>query len=414
MGLMIKSFLLILGLIISSTSWSQSLSNGGGWSGSGGDTALFKDNVWFLKTKDSVPYCIWRSADYHFSYEELSSLVKESFRDWKVFFDKYGISQKRIPLRSHELMALDFQNIGACSSDKELPTGLMFVFGKTDNPHIKMYNQYGTENALGFAIRNKFYNHKTYQNPGYVWLSNSFKEKEKLKHMLLHELGHVFGMEHDSVFVMNTDVASWIKKESVSHNRFLGKIESPSWPFDFLPETPLTLTYQKVPLRNGMNRCPDNYFPYRLLPKRMMSILRPGPRRRAKGCFTLTLRWARHSGQQKLRHYELIITNLRGNTARLKGIFEVTRPDFIEAQTGPEVFTKWPNGAWGKGYFYKKKGMIPARGEFLLHARGPRRRQKEFRLPAKITIDKGITLEMVHPSFKKWWVLNSSSSDSVK
>ena len=115
-------------------------------------------------------------SNYQFSYEDLSSLVKESFRDWKVFFDKYGISQKRIPLRSHELMALDFQNIGACSSDKELPTGLMFVFGKTDNPHIKMYNQYGTENALGFAIRNKFYNHKTYQNPGYVWLSKSFKQ----------------------------------------------------------------------------------------------------------------------------------------------------------------------------------------------------------------------------------------------
>ena len=28
--------------------WSQSLSNGGGWSGSGGDTNLFKDNVWFF------------------------------------------------------------------------------------------------------------------------------------------------------------------------------------------------------------------------------------------------------------------------------------------------------------------------------------------------------------------------------
>ena len=94
MGLMIKSYLLILGLVISSATWSQSLSNGGGWSGSGGDTALFKDNVWFLKTKDSVPYCIWRSADYHFSYEDLSSLVKESFKDWKTFFNKYDISQK--------------------------------------------------------------------------------------------------------------------------------------------------------------------------------------------------------------------------------------------------------------------------------------------------------------------------------
>ena len=69
MGLMIKSYLFLLTLIISSTTWSQSLSNGGGWSGSGGDTALFKDNVWFLKTRESVPYCFWKNSDYQFSYE---------------------------------------------------------------------------------------------------------------------------------------------------------------------------------------------------------------------------------------------------------------------------------------------------------------------------------------------------------
>ena len=33
--------------------------------------------------------------------------------------------------------------------------------------------------------------------------------------------------------------------------------------------------------------------------------------------------------------------------------------------------------------------------------------------PDTITIDKGIILEMTHPKFKKWWVLNSTSSDAI-
>ena len=96
----------------------------------------------------------------------------------------------------------------------------------------------------------------------------------------------------------------------------------------------------------------------------------------------------------------------------MNGLFEVARVDFLEGQTGPEVFTKLPSGVWEKGHFYRKKGMIPARGEFVLRNSNGRN-QKEFKMSAKITIDKGIILEMTHPKFKKWWVLNSTSSDEL-
>jgi Predicted Zn-dependent proteases len=237
--------------------WSQSLSNGGGWSGSGGDTNLFKDNVWFLGQSEPVPYCIWKANDYNFSYNDLFNIVEESFKDWKSFFNKYGISNQNLTFKKvgrrgstfdyGKKLNLNFRNEGICSSDKDLPTGLMFVFGKTDNPHIKMFNKYGTENAVGFAIRNKLYNHKTYKNPGYIWFSNSFEEKEKLKHIVLHELGHVLGMDHDSVFVMNSEVAAFLKAEKAGNNRFIGKIESPFRGYDFLPDDLLSLTYKKKP-----------------------------------------------------------------------------------------------------------------------------------------------------------------------
>jgi len=424
----IKLTSLILGALFSFCSWSQSLSNGGGWSGSGGDTNLFKDNAWFLKGREAIPYCIWRNPDFNFSFEDLSSLVKESFDDWKIFFDKYKISERGLTFRSHpgrfggvtqgRALGLNFKNEGVCPSDKALPNGLMFVFGKTENSHIKMFNKYGTENALGFAIRNKDYDHKAYKNPGYIWISNLFKEKGKLKHMLLHELGHVFGMTHDSVFVMDSDVASLLKKENISSNRFIGKIESPSWPYDFLPNNSLRLTYKKRPLgERRVNRCPDNYFPNRMLPPRIFSLLSNAPlrgraRRNRKGCFSLSLKWSKHSGQKKFRNYQLVIENLRGRKVHLEGLFEVTRGDFIEGQTGPEVFTKLPTGQWERGYFYRKKGMLPARGEFVLrNLRGPH--SKGFKMAAKVTVDKGITLEMIHPKFKKWWVLNSSSSNNL-
>ena len=96
-------------------------------------------------------------------------------------------------------------------------------------------------------------------------------------------------------------------------------------------------------------------------------------RRNRKGCFSLSLRWSKYSGQKKFRNYQQVIENLRGHRVHLEGLFEVTRGDFLEGQTGPEVFTKLPSGFWGKGHFYRKKGMLPARGEFVLKgSRGPR------------------------------------------
>ena len=445
----LKIILITISLLFSICSWSQSFSNGGGWSGSGGDTNLFKDNAWFLGPSEPVPYCIWKESSYNFSYNSLFNIVEESFRNWKSFFNKYGITNQNLtfqkvgrphnPFDFEKKLNLNFRNEGICSSDKNLPTGLMFIFGKTENPHIKMFNKYGTENALGFAIRNKIYNHKSYKNPGYIWFSDSFQNKEKLKHMVLHELGHVLGMDHDSVFVMDSEVAAYLNKEQTSSNRFIGKIESPSWPYDFLPNDLLSLTYKKKPLKmRGINSCPENYFPNRLLPPRISSLLgnkpqrgggrierrRPGNRRgrgdrrgsiariRQKGCFSLTLKWSKHSGDRRFRNYQLVIENLKGKKISLDGLFEITRLDFLEGQTGPEVFTKTPSGTWEKGHFYRKKGMIPARGEFVL--RNPiGRDSKEFKMSAKITVDKGIVLEMTHPKFKKWWVLNSTSSDGL-
>jgi hypothetical protein len=407
-----KSCLLILmGLLASPLCLGA---NGGGWSGSGGDTSYFKDNVWFLNQGETVPYCLWRSTDYPYSYQELSSLVKESFKNWTSFFNSYGISKKELTLPrpgrnplTLGRMAMNFKETGPCSSEAMLPKGLMFVFGKTNNIHIKRYNQYGAENALGLAIRNKHYNHETYTNPGYIWISSSsvLKEREKLKHLLLHELGHVFGMEHDSVFVMNTDIVSQLKNEKISDNRFIGKIETPSWPYDFLPRRPITLTYQRA-VHQG--RCPENYFPYRLLPREILHLLRPKlrrERRRPKGCFSLTLSWRKNRHKKKLRHYSLVIENLRGRQVTLKGLFDVTRPELIEAQTGPGVFTKWP--MWRKGHFYRKKGMVPSRGTLTLMKRNPHG-LKVFKMAAKISINKGITLEMAHPDFKKWWVLTGT------
>ncbi|MBG09183.1 MAG: hypothetical protein CME68_10520 [Halobacteriovoraceae bacterium] len=453
----LKLTFITISFLFSFSSWTQSLSNGGGWSGSGGDTNLFKDNAWFLGQSEPVPYCIWKGSDFKFSYDNLFTIVEESFRDWKSFFNKYQISNKNLTFKKigrtgtsfnyGKKLNLNFRNEGICASDKELPAGLMFVFGKTENPHIKMFNKYGTENALGFAIRNKLYNHKTYKNPGYLWFSNSFENKEKLKHMVLHELGHVLGMDHDSVFVMDSEVAAYLKKEQTSSNRFIGKIESPSWPYDFLPNDLLSLTYKKKPLKmRGINSCPESYFPNKFLPPKISSLLgnkpqrgrdgmdrrRPGHRRgrggnrgrgdinrgdrrdrvENKGCFSLTLKWSKHSGERKFRNYKLVIENLKGKKISLEGLFEVTKVDFLEGQTGPEVFTKLPSGKWEKGHFYRKKGMIPARGEFVL--RNPmNRNSKEFKMSAKITIDKGIILEMTHPKFKKWWVLNSTSSDGI-
>jgi hypothetical protein len=229
----------------------------GGWIGSGGDTQHEVDNIWFMGRKP-VRYCIKISDTNEFSRSEIQRLVKESLSEWQAFFRKYRISSRPLAVDVEKfkinlsngkapLLSTNFVEFDCSAESLETidPKDKLYLFFGVENSLIKIYKKLNTENALGLALRKK-YNHKSNKNGGFVWIKEFEKSSEsKLKHMILHELGHIFGMKHDSVFVMSNDVAEELEEGELYSEEYFGEIESDSWKYRYLPSEKIVLTSSK-------------------------------------------------------------------------------------------------------------------------------------------------------------------------
>ena len=200
---------------------------GGGWSGNGGGDAHAQDNTWFLGDK-KVRYCIEAHDSYPLNKTQLEEMVEKGINQWITFFRKYniGLPSQDNRLGAHTLpMALNF-----IYEDCKDETDLTFLFG-LQNDVIRTYQALKSEDGIGLAIRRSF-NHKTYWNPGYIWIDNFSSSHAKIKHLVLHELRHVFGLRHNSVHVMNENIGLKLKSDKFSESYF-GSIESEYWPYSF-------------------------------------------------------------------------------------------------------------------------------------------------------------------------------------
>ena len=209
---------------------------GNGWSSGGGGFHRGVNNIWYLGDR-SVQYCIGSDPSYPLELEKLEEMVKQGLNEWGNFFKKYKLdkesvslnfSRRFVPLIQKKLKpSLKFEYIGVCPKDNQkINERLHFLFG-VKHKVVESFKKVSSENSLGLAIRKK-YNHSTLRNGGLIWISSDLKGEKRIKHLLLHELGHVFGMRHDSVFVMNEDVAYELRDNESLGPEYFGKIESPS------------------------------------------------------------------------------------------------------------------------------------------------------------------------------------------
>lgn len=257
-----NAFLLLLPLFLIETAQAGSGSHGG-------DTLASDDNPWALARRSGqVEYCIERDADYDFSNAELQDLIEESVSDWAVFFRKPWLNNgtfNRGAQGKLTLMSFNFSYIENCNNPKDQIT---FIFGarrfeKSEATALLLSSGYPSQNNMpGAAI--PYSNEKI---GGVVWVAKddytigSFKpvannsRKQRLlgvKHILLHELGHVFGMPHDSVFVMDSSVGAKIGVHGhAEKSLYLAKIEAPNWRYDLwsgmeVLRTPITVEASKL------------------------------------------------------------------------------------------------------------------------------------------------------------------------
>ena len=198
-----------------------------GWAGTstnGTGLAREQNNVWFLGPQ-AIEYCVDVAAGFNFGRETGKRLVRGAIDGWKSFFAKYQLDQMSFP----ELvdgrrvgLSLDFVEVERCENPREQ---LRFLFGVIDAEVREALEQ--EEGAVALASR-KTFNHKSLRNGGFVYVRSAGLPEPEVKHLLLHELGHVFGMEHESVFAMQARTAELVVLLKMPR-ALLGRIESPNW-----------------------------------------------------------------------------------------------------------------------------------------------------------------------------------------
>jgi hypothetical protein len=204
-----------------------------GWSSNGADYARDQNNPWFLGTSQ-VKYCIRASTGHKLPVAELTAISQETISDWQTFFRKYGLDVFHIGDGNYPLTFLDgkprpldtnFVLVPDCHAEQ----GDIEIFFGLQNSIITDAIQQGGHHGAGLAVRSD-YDHATFRNGGYVWIDDFSADRNKVKHMLLHEIGHVFGMKHNSVAVMDEKIADWLFNPAYD-TAGLGLIENSYWKY---------------------------------------------------------------------------------------------------------------------------------------------------------------------------------------
>jgi hypothetical protein len=189
-----------------------------GWVSSGGGE-LFGDahNPWFVRNVTQVNYCIDLSmASFSADITTVRSTVTEAIQYWKNEFAKAahgpGIGQ-------FELGTQSFTEVN-CSDPSVL---LRFQFGYETLSPQQIAFLGNPLNYIGVAIRTDYNEVGTLplQGKGFIFVasdkgsnayhggkdstltSQAWKNPRLLKYVLLHELGHVFGMPHTGSGIMS-------------------------------------------------------------------------------------------------------------------------------------------------------------------------------------------------------------------
>jgi len=392
----------------------------GGWSGNGGGSRDESDNIWFIGNSP-IKYCLAKSPNFPLKGAALKEIIDASITKWMKFFKSYellnnnlagGFEHPRMnmlqfPDGLNRKMSSNFSYTNDCDEAR-----LQFLFG-LENKVITNYKKFASDHPYGLAVRQK-YDHKNFAHKGIIWIDQFSSDKKEIEHIVLHELGHIFGMKHDSVPVMDENLTSLLGKKPEFISGFLGKIEADSWTYGLKKDRPIVMTSTKGMrprrrrIENGQTEklCGDNptYTANRKIPRKVLKGLNLNRR----DCHKLSLTYLGDVGERRraIKTFTLEIEELYSKRkAIFKGYFRMTegsRPKF----EGPGVVTKLnikkPLGntrsTFNKLTLEKKPSMLPLTGTFNLGREA---------FAAKMTQNKGLVIELFIPEAKAWWTFKT-------
>jgi hypothetical protein len=181
-----------------------------------GSDYLFPDDgaAWFLGETKAVSYCIDVASGFPVTANEIDPLIQSAVAQWK----QYAVDKKaiRAPLLSKDPGKIAFQFTRQnCAAS----TDLTFYFG-VENERIRTLKERYSR-PIAFAARES-YDATTGWGKGFVWfaleaaVSTSpripiWQDKTAtLRPVLLHELGHIFGVPHIAGTIMDARLSQRI------------------------------------------------------------------------------------------------------------------------------------------------------------------------------------------------------------
>lgn len=169
----------------------------------------YYDSAWFLDSEKTVRYCIDREPKFTLSTAEINASIRWALGKWVGYMNMQNLSSRPQAFQ----LAQNFQFVENCSG-----ADLTFSFGM-QNSQIDRYKAQDFFHPVSFA-RRTHYNSKAGWGQGLVWVDSdtqyidpiskkniiSWKDSVKLKGILLHELGHVFGVGHFDGTIMRQNI----------------------------------------------------------------------------------------------------------------------------------------------------------------------------------------------------------------
>lgn len=221
-----------------------------GWVSSGGDLIKDANNPWFIQNKPSINYCIEFDPKSFSSTKQDTQLATETvlknwLQEWSNYFTKRS-SSKNVILGSQTLVYLE-----SCTGNEDLS----FRFGwdsLTDSQKNYIKQSRKPQQLVGLAVRTS-YDYRNLVGKGFIYIasdigenkfdlgtnlvSNPWKHKYLLQLALTHEVGHIFGAPHSSLFsnimsetifeiALHKDFVSMLPDEELNNFHYLPLLEN--------------------------------------------------------------------------------------------------------------------------------------------------------------------------------------------
>ncbi len=192
------------------------LSSGGGWAGGGGLIRRDSNNPWWVKNTTEVRFCIdIDEPNFGISAQKALELTQGSINWWKKSFQdsldggvtEVGVGQQRFVFEPSCSSSTDLRvQFGVLSPEQKAQWDKNVLEAPQQYRGIALRTSYDTVSMRGkgfIYLSPQAGDYKMTGNQGDIANPWSYANGRLVGHLLVHELGHVFGYDHGTIELMN-------------------------------------------------------------------------------------------------------------------------------------------------------------------------------------------------------------------